>query len=1382
MSSETSLGRGVRGFGVAVVVLLLVVAPAQAGELEFIPRIDYSYNAHVGVYLADMTGDGVNEVLFGNRYTDAVEIFQYNAEWNFLKLIDEVLFEDDPADTADEPHDVKAADLDKDGDQDLVVGKRGWGLYIAKNTGGPGVVGSWEVVRLNDRYSWQVLVADLDGDGNLDILDCLNAGFILPFYGDGHGGFTEGATIEDPDTDMRFLMGFNLFDHNGDSRPDLIGVDGAYLRVFINPGNRTAAWASVGNVLLADYPSLRPRQAAANVGPSAGDLNGDGHVDQVAFVGTPDEPGAVRILILEGDGTTWTSRTLDTLPWRNYAGHAGVADLNGDGHLDIHVGGGRYFDGLRVYLGDGQGNFRREDISVAYGVGGLNSFAAGDVTGDGRADIVAGLAGKTGPVDESGGIILWVAKTPIQAQPVWTTECVACQTGINKGAVSVKVDGQGNVHMVTGGNDLIYAWRSGQTWHRELVQSGMGEGIYYPSLALDSAGRPHVSYWVGGDKTLRYAYRTAAGWQIELVVNRVRGYSGDLGATSLAIDGLGRPSIAYEIVDFDSELKSVNFAFKLQSEWLTQLIDADASAPSMAVDGDATPHLSFVAKGKLQYARRDPYGQWTITPVGTEAADTTSIAISSAGKVHIVYNQQGAIKLAISGSPNWDVTIIVPTASLERPILAIGPADVLHVAYYNSVEGGVRHAYRSGGTWQNTVLAKPAHLEYFSLAVGPDGTPHAVTIAGNPVAVKHSQATGPAGGWAWGDGVAVFQSRTQGRPSLALDTAARPAISTCDGLTQAVTFARPEAGGWVSQVVDDLSGPCQETELALDSGGKPHVAYLAGEPGNSPRLFYAHQTGSGWQLELVASSPLTHNLALAVDSAARPHLVYIDHSQATDTLVYAYRTTAGWQRTNLLAGAGDNAAPALSLDKQGRPHVAYLHATASGNEIRYAYRDAAGWHTETVQSGAGRVYRRPSLAVGSDGVPRILCASQNEGDAKWLITYFARGGAGGWQSESTGQYAEYSLDSSVLLLALGPDNQPHALNNAVNDVRFSLGTRGAAGWQWEHRRARFTNGIDATVDATGVVHLAGSYGPIMYMTGRQLQPVVGDPDQIISAGEYHTCGLRPSGQADCWGATKSVSDHGQAADQPGPFVQVGAGALHSCGLRPNGSVDCWGSNTYGQAADQTGPFTQLSVGGDHNCGLRADGHPVCWGRNSDGESLDWAGPFLQIGAGWLTTCGLRPDGSVTCWGNNSNGQAQNQTGPFTQLSVGWGHTCGLQLNGGAFCWGGNEDGQATDQAGPFVQISAGGRHTCGLKADGSVVCWGRNGDGQTQGPAGPFHQVSAGGTWTSDDAAWGHSCGIRLNGAVACWGNNDNGQVAGPGGVFGPFRPLTWLPVILRNR
>jgi alpha-tubulin suppressor-like RCC1 family protein len=45
------------------------------------------------------------------------------------------------------------------------------------------------------------------------------------------------------------------------------------------------------------------------------------------------------------------------------------------------------------------------------------------------------------------------------------------------------------------------------------------------------------------------------------------------------------------------------------------------------------------------------------------------------------------------------------------------------------------------------------------------------------------------------------------------------------------------------------------------------------------------------------------------------------------------------------------------------------------------------------------------------------------------------------------------------------------------------------------------------------------------------------------------------------------------------FSQVSAGLYHTCGLRPDGTVECWGANGSGQSSPPSGAFTQVSAGG-----------------------------------------------------------------------------------------------------------------------------------------------------------------------------------------------------------
>ncbi len=257
-----------------------------------------------------------------------------------------------------------------------------------------------------------------------------------------------------------------------------------------------------------------------------------------------------------------------------------------------------------------------------------------------------------------------------------------------------------------------------------------------------------------------------------------------------------------------------------------------------------------------------------------------------------------------------------------------------------------------------------------------------------------------------------------------------------------------------------------------------------------------------------------------------------------------------------------------------------------------------------------------------------------------------------------------------------------------------------------------------------------------------------DVFQAVSAGSGHTCGLRVSGEIECWGNNSS----GQRHPQPGAFKAVSAGG-YTCGLRDDGTVECWGSDFSDWADAPAGRFSAISSGAWHTCGLRDDGTVECWGDNDLGQSDAPRGRFTAISAGWgqpgtwsddtpsVHTCGLRDDGTVQCWGSNGAGQSDDPGGQFTAVSTGGSHTCGLRDDGTVECWGTISD----SPNGRFTAISAGRSHTCGLRNNGTVECWG----GTSDPPSGRFTAISAG---------THHTCGLRDDGTVECWGRNEYGE------------------------
>ena len=261
----------------------------------------------------------------------------------------------------------------------------------------------------------------------------------------------------------------------------------------------------------------------------------------------------------------------------------------------------------------------------------------------------------------------------------------------------------------------------------------------------------------------------------------------------------------------------------------------------------------------------------------------------------------------------------------------------------------------------------------------------------------------------------------------------------------------------------------------------------------------------------------------------------------------------------------------------------------------------------------------------------------------------------------------------------------------------------------------------------------------------------------VSAGAFHTCGVRDDGQVTCWGSNTDTDNNyiGQADAPPGKFESVSAGAFHTCGIREDWTVKCWGDNTYEQIHSISGVFYSISSGVEHNCGLRIGWSVACWGSNIVGDSyIGQADPppgtFEFVDAGGYHTCGIRAGGVVECWGSNIRGQATPPSGSFQTVSAGLAHTCGVRTNGVVACWGSDEDvygnsmGKANPPSGEFKAVSAGWNHTCGIRSDGTIQCWGDNSENQIASPAGAFQSVSAG---------WGHhSCGARIDGTLACWG------------------------------
>jgi len=123
--------------------------------------------------------------------------------------------------------------------------------------------------------------------------------------------------------------------------------------------------------------------ADTSANASIADLNGDGILD-ILLVKGRHWPNRSRILLGDGRGHILSSHTLSETGYRSYSGR--LTDLDGDGHLDVVLSNDQP-DPKITFLNDGTGHFRP---ASSYGKPEweTRNAALADVNGDGRPDIV----------------------------------------------------------------------------------------------------------------------------------------------------------------------------------------------------------------------------------------------------------------------------------------------------------------------------------------------------------------------------------------------------------------------------------------------------------------------------------------------------------------------------------------------------------------------------------------------------------------------------------------------------------------------------------------------------------------------------------------------------------------------------------------------------------------------------------------------------------------------------------------------------------------------------------------------------------------------------------------------------------------------------------
>ncbi len=332
------------------------------GSSENIVSTDANYA--VSVFAGDVDGDGDLDLMSASRSGDEITWYENDGNQDFTTHI--------VSTDADGARSVFAADVDNDGDLDILSASENDDKVVwFENDGATDPSFTERVVSTNANGAKSVFAADVDGDGDIDIMSASRDDDTIAWYennGAPNPSFTKHVITTNADGAYSVFAG----DVDGDGDIDLMSAS--------TLDDKIAWYENEGNQNFTEHV------VSTNAGDTeyvhAADVDGDGDLDILSASFSSD-----KIAWYENDGNadpTFTERIVSTSVDGARSLYPG--DIDGDGDIDIATAS---FNRSKISWFENDGNQAFTERVVSTSANGANSVFAADVDSDGNLDLIS---------------------------------------------------------------------------------------------------------------------------------------------------------------------------------------------------------------------------------------------------------------------------------------------------------------------------------------------------------------------------------------------------------------------------------------------------------------------------------------------------------------------------------------------------------------------------------------------------------------------------------------------------------------------------------------------------------------------------------------------------------------------------------------------------------------------------------------------------------------------------------------------------------------------------------------------------------------------------------------------------------------------------------